>query len=112
LWGGTTLLLLAFVAALLALVADLTTFTNSVLQGSAIVNAVFVPLSLAAVGGLVVAVCAVLAWRYSWWSRAGRWHYTAIAIGAVLLFAVAHLYYLTTAPLGLLTWPNRRQVSE
>ncbi|HEX5996526.1 MAG TPA: serine hydrolase domain-containing protein [Jiangellales bacterium] len=100
--GATALLVVGFIVALLALLADPSSFMIAVLQGSPLVSVVFVPLGLAALGGLAIVVYAALAWRNRSWNQWARVHYTAVATGGVLLFGIAHAYHLTTAPLALL----------
>ncbi|MFC7329315.1 serine hydrolase domain-containing protein [Marinactinospora rubrisoli] len=56
------------------------------------------PLTAAAPLTAGVLVCAVRAWRQRWWRPAGRVHYTAVAVGAVLVLAAGY-----AAGLG---WPN------
>lgn len=94
---ATATLVLAFPAAVLALASDLET---AALAGAPLLQVVFVPLQVAAATALAVVVCAVLAWWRGWWGPGARVHFTAVALGAVLLFGVAHVYHFIVAPLG------------
>jgi hypothetical protein len=67
----TALLVVAFIVALFTLLADPTAFMIAVLAGAPVVNAVFIPLGLATLGGFAVLTCTVLAWWKGWWSRMG-----------------------------------------
>jgi hypothetical protein len=71
---------------------------TAMLEDAPVLTWVFAPLSLAAVGTLATAGYAVVAWRRHWWTRAIRLHYTAVAVGGLLLVVVSHLYRLTTVP--------------
>jgi CubicO group peptidase (beta-lactamase class C family) len=100
--GLTAILVLTFVIALVALVADSTNFLNSVLEGRPVIYIAFLPLTFAAIGMLATAVFAVMAWQRSWWTIGMRIHFTLAAFGGLLLLAVLHSYNFITAPFGVL----------
>ncbi|GIG69929.1 serine hydrolase domain-containing protein [Phytomonospora endophytica] len=52
------------------------------------------PLALAVPAAAAVAVFAVVAWARRWWSRAGRVHFTAIALAAGVFLGIAAQYGL------------------
>jgi CubicO group peptidase (beta-lactamase class C family) len=101
--AATGLLITAFTAALVALLADPERFMIRTLEGHPDVEIAAIPILLAAAMTAAMAVVAALSWSRRWWGPWRRAHYTAAAMGALLVIAFATRYHLTTAPLTLLS---------
>ncbi|THV41613.1 serine hydrolase domain-containing protein [Glycomyces buryatensis] len=97
----TAVLAAGFLAAFVAVAADMDQLTVAVLEGSPLVNLVSIPMLLAALGTVAMMCCVVMAWTRRWWGKRRRVHYTVVVLGAVAFTVVGHLYHFTIAPLAL-----------
>ncbi|MER6994982.1 serine hydrolase domain-containing protein [Streptomyces sp. NPDC000410] len=84
-----------FLGLFLTLVLDANALNETVFLGSSpLLAAALQSLTATAVAAVATLGCAAVAWRRGWWGRAGRIHYTLIALAAPLFLAVMADYHL------------------
>ncbi len=98
---ATSLCAVLFGAAFGVISSDANRLMQIALTGDPVLSFALNTVSVMGVLTVAVAVCAVVAWRRTWWTRAGRIAYSGYALAAVGFLGIAVTYRLLGAPLTL-----------